>query len=358
MKIIDWYILKKFLSAFFFVVLILVSIIVVIDITEKNDNFIKHNLALGQVIGYYINFIPFIANLLTPITVFIATVFVTAKMASHTEIVAILSSGISFRRMMVPYLMGAMIIAIISFFLTGWVIPNSNKLRIDFEIQYVKSPFNYSERDIHLKVAPESYMYMENYNNQVNVGYKFTLETIKDRELKEKLSAKRIEWKPEEEKWMVQNWTLRKFDGMKESITTGDHLDTTLNILPKDFAYNYKLNESLTIDELDVYINELRERGADDVQNYVIEKYIRYMSPFTVIILTLIGLIVSARKARGGAGFQIALGFFIAFIFIIFYIMSRTVAEAGSIQPAWLGVWLPNIVFSIVGLIMYKTVPR
>lgn len=357
MKVLDWFILKKFLSAFFFVVLILVAIICVIDITEKNDDFIKHSLSLQQVVGYYIDFIPFIANLLTPITVFIATVFVTAKMASHTEIIAILSSGVSFRRMMVPYLIGALIIAVISFFLTGWVIPNSNKSRIEFEIQYTKRPFNYSERDIHMKVAPESYMYMENYNNHVNVGYKFTLETIRDKKLVEKLSAKRIEWKPDDEKWMVQNWTLRTFDGFNETLTKGDYLDTTLNILPKDFSYNYKLNESLTLDELDVYIAELRERGADDVENFVIEKYIRYMSPFTVIILTLIGLIVSARKARGGAGFQIALGFFIAFIFIIFYIMSRTVAEAGSVHPL-LGIWVPNIVFSLVGLVLYKTVPR
>ncbi|MDQ3536486.1 MAG: LptF/LptG family permease [Bacteroidota bacterium] len=357
MKVIDWFILKKFLSAFFFVVLILVAIICVIDITEKNDDFIKHSLSFQQVVGYYINFIPYIANLLTPITVFIATVFVTAKMASHTEIIAILSSGISFRRMMVPYMLGALLIAMISFFLTGWVIPDSNKSRIEFEIQYTKRPFNYSERDIHMKVAPESYMYMENYNNHVNVGYKFTLETIKDKKLVEKLSAKRIEWKPDDEKWMVQNWTLRTFDGLNETLTRGEYLDTTLNILPKDFSYNYKLNESLTLNELDVYIQELRERGADDVENFVIEKYIRYMSPFTVIILTFIGLIVSARKARGGAGFQIALGFFIAFIFIIFYIMSRTVAEAGSIHPL-LGVWIPNIVFSIVGLVLYKTVPR
>ncbi|CAN5197790.1 LptF/LptG family permease [soil metagenome] len=357
MKIIDWYILKKFLSAFFFVVLILVSIICVIDITEKNDNFIQHSLSLSQVVRYYIDFIPFIANLLTPITVFIATVFVTAKMASHTEIIAILSSGISFRRMMVPYLIGALIIAIISFYLTGWVIPNSNKSRIDFEVTYVKRPANFTERDIHIKVAPESYLYMESYNNQINAGYKFTLETIKDKQLVEKLSAKRIEWKPEKEKWLVQNWTLRKFDGFNESITTGDYIDTTLSILPKDFGSNYRLNETLTIDELNAYIHELRERGADDVQNYVIEKYIRYMTPFTVIILTFIGLIVSARKARGGAGFQIALGFFIAFIFIIFFIMSRAVAEAGSINPL-LGVWLPNIIFSFIGLIMYKTVPR
>ncbi|MDQ3394190.1 MAG: LptF/LptG family permease [Bacteroidota bacterium] len=357
MKIIDWFILKKFLSAFFFVVLILVSIICVIDFTERNDDFIKHSLSVQEILGYYLNYIPYMANLLTPITVFIATVFVTSKMASHTEIIAILSSGVSFRRMMFTYLLGASLIAVISFFLTGWIIPDSNKSRIEFEVQYFKKPFNYSERDIHMKVAPESYLYMENYNNNVNVGYRFTLETIRDKKLVEKLSAKRIEWKPEEEKWMVQNWTLRTFDGQNETLTKGDYLDTTLNILPKDFSYNYKLNESLTLDELEVYIAELRERGADDVENFVIEKYIRYMSPFTVLVLTMIGLIVSARKARGGAGFQIALGFFIAFIFIIFFIMSRTVAEAGSVNPL-LGVWIPNIVFSLVGLVLYKTVPR
>lgn len=357
MKTIDKYILKNFLSTFFFVVLILVSVIVMIDFTEKNDDFIQHDLPFSEIAGYYLTFIPFVASLITPITVFIATVFVTSKMAGHTEIIAILSSGISFRRMMLPYLIGAVIIALISFYFNGWVIPNSNKARVAFEVQYVKKPFYYNEKNIHIKVAPESYLYMEHYNNQANVGYKFSLETIKDNQLIEKLSAKRVEWQPDSGNWMISDWTLREFDGKNEIVTSGNKIDTVLSILPKDFGNTYRLNEALTIDELNDYIRELKNRGSTEAELYQIEKYIRYMTPFTVLILTFIGLIVSARKTRGGAGFQIALGFFIAFIFILAFIMSRSVAQAGTMNPL-LAVWLPNIVFTFIGIVMYKTVPR
>lgn len=357
MKIIDRFILKKFLSSFVFVVLILVAIICVIDITEKNDDFIKNELEFRQIAGYYLDFMPFVANLLTPITVFIATVFVTAKLAGHTEIIAILSSGISFKRMMLPYFIGACIIAAVSFYLTGWVIPDSNKSRVAFEVEFIKKPFNYSERDIHIKIAPESYLYMENYNNHANVGYKLTLETIRGTELINKLSAKRMEWQDSTQNWKIRNWTLREFNGFEETVQNGVEMDTTLRIRPKDFASTYRLEESLTIPELNEYIAELRNRGADDTEIYLIEKYVRYTSPFSVLILTFIGLIVSARKSRGGTGFQIALGFFIAFIFILFFIMSKSVAQSGAIPPEY-AVWLPNIVFSIVGMVMYKTVPR
>ncbi len=357
MKILDLYILKKFLSAFFFVVLILVAIICVIDFTEKNDDFIKHNLDASQIMGYYITFIPFIANLITPITVFIATVFVTAKLAGHTEIVAMLSSGISFPRLMVPYMMGAIIIAITSFVLTGWIIPNSNKTRIQFEMDYVNKPFYFSERDIHIQEGPNTYLYMQDYNNMANVGSRFTLETIENKQLKEKFSARKIEWNEEEKKWMVEKWTLRTIDGFNETITSGEKMDTVLNINPSDFGNTKYLEQALTLNELNDYIERLQSRGSSNVKLYQIEKYARYMSPFAAIILTFIGLTVSSRKTRGGAGFQIALGFFIAFIFIVFYILSKNVAQSSNINPI-LGIWIPNIFFSLVGFIMYKTVPR
>lgn len=357
MKIIDRYILKKFLSTYIFVVLILVAVIVMIDLTEKNDDFIQHNLSLEPILKYYLAFIPFVANLITPITVFIATVFVTAKMAGQTEIIAILSSGISFRRLMVPYFIGAIIIAAVSFYFNGWVIPDSNKYRVAFEVEYVKKPFYFDERNIHIKVAPTSYLYMEHYNNQANVGYRFTLETIENNELKEKLTAKRIEWQEDSARWRIKEWKLRTFDGFEETVTFGNEMDTVLKILPKDFGNTYRQNEAMTIDELNDHIEELRGRGSVEAEIYVIEKYIRYMMPFTVLILTFIGLTVSSRKARGGAGFQIALGFLIAFIFIIAYIMSRSIAQAGTMNPL-LAVWLPNIIFTIVGFVMYKTVPR
>ncbi|MBK6264034.1 LptF/LptG family permease [Marivirga sp. S37H4] len=357
MKILDKYIIKKFLSTFIFVVVIILAIVVVIDYTEKNDDFMKHNLTFMEILPYYGGFIPWIANLITPITIFIAAVFVTSKMAGHTEVIAMLAGGMSFRRFMRPYFIGASIIALFSFFLNSYVIPKANKTRIAFEIAYTKKPFYFNDRNIHLKIAPEIYAYMESYNNQRDVGYRFTLERIADKELKEKLSARRIEWDSAKSSWTIKDWELRKFDGFKEKVTNGAEIDTVLNFTPNDFANSHGLQETLTMAELNDYISLLRERGADNVKVYLIERYIRYMSPFAALILTFIGVILSSKKTRGGTGFQIALGFVIAFVFIIFFILSKAIAENSTMNPI-LAVWLPNITFTVLGLILYKFVPR
>lgn len=357
MKILDRYILKKFLSSYIFVVLILIAVTVVIDITEKSDDFMQHQLSFHQIARYYVDFIPWIANLVTPITVFIAAVFVTSKMASHTEIVAILCGGVSFFRMLVPYFIGAILIAAVSFYLNGWVIPNSDKSRVAFLVEYTRKPYNFNQNNIHLKIAPESYMYLRNYNNHSKVGHQFTLETVRDHEMHQKLTARRVSWNEELEKWKIQDWTLREFDGRNEYISHGKELDTLLNITPKDFESSKYMEQTLTIEELNSTIVLLKSRGADNVETYVVEKYMRYMSPFAIIILTFIGVIVSARKSRGGAAFQIALGFLIAFVFIICFMLGREFALKSVVSPL-LGVWMPNIIFTVVSLLVYRTVPR
>lgn len=357
MKKLDWYILKKLLSTFVFVVLLLVLIICVIDFTEKNDDFIKNEVSSEMIRGYYLTFIPYIASLLTPITAFIATVFVTAKMAAKTEIIAMLASGMSFRRMMVPYLIAGILIAIISFYLNSYIIPDANKFRINFELAYLKKPFYFSDRNIHFKIGEETYIYMDRYNNQRDIGYKVTLEKIRDHELLEKISANRIQWDTTNNKWQLISWQKRDILNNKEILTSGVELDTLLNLTPADFDNKERLWETLTLPELYDHIELQRSRGAEDVQIYLIEKYIRFMQPFTVLILMFIGLIVSAKKTRRGTGFQIALGFLIAFVFIIFFILSRAIAEANTMNPI-LAVWLPNLTFSMVGLLLYHTIPR
>ncbi|MEP2774164.1 MAG: LptF/LptG family permease [Fulvivirga sp.] len=357
MKLIDKYILKRFLGAFIFTVLIICAVILVIDITEKTEKFVEAELETGQIIGYYLDFIPWIANFITPLTVFIATVFVTAKMAGHTEIVAILSSGVSFRRMLLPYFIGASMIAIASFFLTGWVIPNSNKSRVAFEVEYLKSKYYFDDVNIHMQVAPDVYLYMRSYNNQSNIGYSFTLEKMEGTQLLEKFSASRISWNRETEKWDITNWKRMTFDGMEETMEEGRKMDTTLAIHPSEFENDYRRYDGMTIDELNAHIDKLRMRGASNVEVYEVEKYTRFTSPFAVLILTFMGVIVSSKKTRGGAGFQIALGFFLSFLFIMFFILSKTIAEAGSLPPA-ISVWFPNILFGGISLLMYKYVPR
>jgi lipopolysaccharide export system permease protein len=357
LKKLDWYVIRMFLTTFVFVVLCLVAIISIIDFTEKNDDFIEKNVSKEQIFNYFINFIPYIVNLLTPITVFIATVFVTSRMASRSEIIAALAAGISFRRFMVPFLVGASVIAVLSFLLNGWVIPDSNKERIAFEVAYIRKPFYFNERDVHIKVSENDYAYLESYNNNADIGYRFTLETIKGNELKEKLSARRIEWDSANSKWRLRRWKKHTFNNLEESFDSGNILDTTLALHPDDFGSNFRAYETLTMPELNQHITKLRSRGADDILFFVVEKYIRYMTPFTVLILTFIGVIMSSRKTRGGSGFLIALGFMIAFVFIIFFILSRSTAEVGSMNPL-LAVWLPNIIFSGIALLLYRYVPR
>ena len=358
MKLLDKYILKKFLGTFVFVVLILVAVICVIDFTEKNDDFIKHDLSFKTIVfDYYINLIPYYANILSPITVFIATVFVTAKLASHTEIVAILSSGISFKRLLVPYLIGSVIIAVAIFGLIAYVIPNANKKRVNFEVTYIKNPYTFDSRNIHFKIGPDSYAYMESYNNTANVGYRVTLETIENTQLKSKLTSDRMAWNEEKQVWHMDSHVLRTFNGEQETITKGGAIDTVINLFPKDFGSTYHLEQTFTLPELNEFIAQKKERGAEDIEIYLIEKYERYSYPFAIIILTVIGVILSARKARGGVGFQIAMGFILAFIFIIFVITSRSLAQVGDVPPM-IAAWIPSIVFTGIGSLLYKYVPR
>ncbi|SHL70334.1 LptF/LptG family permease [Hymenobacter psychrotolerans] len=358
LRILDKYILKKFLTAFFFTVVVLVMVICVIDFTEKNDDFIQHNLGAWKIITeYYVNLFPYYANLLSPITVFIAVVFVTAQLAARTEIVAILASGVSFKRLLVPYMMGSLVLAVVTVALTGWIIPNANKTRVEFERRYIKNPYRFSGRNVHIKVGPTSYAFMESYDNVNNVGYKFALETIEGTLLKRRMTAEAITWDSTKRAWRLTPQLVRTFRGQQETLLALPARDTTLNLYPKDFASTYRLSETLTLPELNAFIQQKIDRGASDTQIYLSEKYERYAYPYAIFILTIIGVIMSARKSRAGVGGQIALGFVLAFVFIIFVILSRNFAQVGSLSPL-LAAWIPSIVFTGIGLVLYRIVPR
>jgi lipopolysaccharide export system permease protein len=378
LKILDRYILKKFLSTFFFVVLVLLAIICVIDLTEKMDKYTKNNLSGAEILSYYLDFLPWIGGLVAPITVFIATVYVCARMAGHTEVIAILSSGVSFKRMLYPYFLGALLIASISFWFNGWIIPNSNKDRLAFEVQYFKGKYYFDKRNIHIQVSSDTYLYMQNYNNTINTGYYFTIEKFDSLRLVEKLTASRIVWDTTKQKWTLHDWKIRKIDAVfesndnpeqtqfvnqskrvfsRDSLRKGATLDTALVINPKEFENDYRKFDGMTISELHMYIDRLRSRGSSGVELYEVELYTRYASPFTIFILTFMGVIVSSRKSRGGTGVQIALGFALSFLFILFFILFRTFAEAGSMPPAF-SVWIPNLIFAGISFLMYKYVPR
>ena len=358
MKILDYYILKKFLKTYVFAVFLIVLIVMVIDYTEKIDDFIRKQAPMHAIIfDYYLNFIPYWANYISPLMVFIATVFFTANLAAKTEIIAILSSGVSFTRLMRPYLIGSSIIAIGTFIMIGWVVPNANKIRVPFEHQYINGTYFFDKRDVHIKIAPDVYAYIESYDNNTNTGYRFSLERISNNEIKEKLMSDRISWDTIRKKWTIHDYRIRNLMPGKAGIFTGVKIDTTLNLFPKDFQNKHLLHETFTLPELNRHIDLVRSRGADGIEVFLIEKYLRFANPISVIILTIIGFLVSARKSRGGVGFQIALGFSLAFIYILFFMMSKGIAEGGGMPPL-LAVWLPNIVFGAVGVGLYYTLPR
>jgi lipopolysaccharide export system permease protein len=358
LKILDRYILKNFLITYIFVAFIIVLIICMIDYTEKIDDFIKKEAPGSAILfQYYLNLIPYWINYISPLMVFIATVFFTSRMAARTEIIAMLSSGISFSRLLVPYFMGSMVIGSVMFLLVGWVLPKANKIRNEFEQKYVKDEFYFDGRNVHIKIAPNVYAYLESYNVLSKTGNKFTLETVNGNTLETKLTAERIEWKQDNNKWTLHNYRVRSLDGLRETLSYGTEIDTTINLRPKDFESDYNLFETFTLPELNDYIELLRSRGSDGLEVYLIEKYTRFTQPFAIFILTTIGVIVSGRKSRRGVGLQIALGFMLAFIYILFYLLSKGIAESGNINTL-LAVWLPNIIFAFVGLGLFKTLPR
>lgn len=364
LKIIDRYIIKKVLYTFLFVALILVAVVTIIDITERMDKFAAHKLSLWVILGYYGDFIPWLAGLITPITAFIAIIYVTSRMAAHMEIVAILSSGVSFRRLMLPYFIASGIIAVASFVLNGWIIPPSNRDRLDFEVKYFNKTYNFSNRNLHMQIQPNVYLYVQDYSNQSNTGYQFSLERFEDNRLVDKLVADNIVWDTTKNKWILRYWKRRQVDSLFQKASLAEKLnsngyekDTTLAITPADFKNEERKYDGMTIPELTHHIQKMRFRGSTGVEAFEVERHLRYSAPFTIFVLVLMGVIVSARKSRGGTGYQIVLGFVLAFAFIIFFTMTRTFAEAGSMIPV-VAAWLPNIVFTVISAAMYKFVPR
>ncbi|PWJ42042.1 LptF/LptG family permease [Sediminitomix flava] len=358
MKILDRYILGKYFKTFLFVVFLLAVIILAVDYTEKSDDFIKNNLSFGQVMSdYYVYVIIHWLSTLSPISVFIAVVFFTANLAQHTEIVAMLNGGMSYRRLIQPYLIGSVLLALLTFVNVGWLVPKAAEKKVEFEKEYIKSKYYFSDRDIHLRVSDSSYLYMESYNNNINRGYRFTLETIDSLQLKEKITSDRIEWDSTKQMWHVKKYTTYSFEGEDMTISKGKDLDLDLNVKPKYFQSRYKLEETLTIPELNDFIASEKARGVAKLGKYSNAIQERYAYPFAMIILTILGVVISSRKTRGGSGLLIAVGFLLAFAYILMVIMSRSFADAGSLSPV-VAAWMPNVICSAITAALYYNVPK
>ena len=357
-KILDVYIFKKFLGTFFFAISLIIAIAVVFDISEKVDDFIERHAPIKAIVfDYYLNFIPYFANLFSPLFVFIAVIFFTSKMASQTEIIAILNSGISFNRFLRPYLVAATVIAALSFYLNNWVIPHSNRVRLEFENLYIKNPYVYKARNLHRQLKPGQFIYFESYDNRANTGFLFSMENFKDGKLVSKLLSDRIAWDSISKKWRIENYMIRQIDGMHESIRKGARLDTVLTIHPNEFNRRVNYIEAMDYGELNTFIKEEKLRGSESIAFAEVEQYRRTSYPFATFILTLIGVALSSRKVRGGIGLKIGAGILLSFTYILFMQVTTTFATNGN-APAILAVWIPNMVYAVIAFFILKKAPK
>lgn len=360
LKIIDKYIIRKFLGTFFFCLVLIMTIAVVFDFAEKIDNFMEKQAPWRAVVfDYYLNFIPYFATLFAPLFVFIAVIFFTSRMAVNTEIIAILNSGMSFRRMMWPYFISAFVIAAIIFYLTNFVIPRSNLIRMDFEDKYYRSIARKINVDnIHRQDQKNVLVYMESYSPLYFSGRNFTIEKMDEKgRLVSKLSAPRVTWDSTTNKWTAYNYTIRDITGNTEKWTTGTRIDTTLTIRPTDFARDPGFVGTMTYRELSDYIDQLRLQGSDELKIFLIEKHRRYASPFAVFILSLIGVSLSSRKVRGGIGMNIGIGLALSFSYILFLQFASQFSLKGNLNPM-LAMWIPNILYLLIASFLYKMAPK
>lgn len=359
-RIIDWYIIRKFLGTFFFSLVLILTIAVVFDFAEKIDNFMEKDAPARAIIfDYYLNFIPYFATLFSPLFVFISVIFFTSKMAANTEIIAILNSGMSFRRMLWPYFLSAFVIALFTFLLTNFVIPRANLNRMDFEDKYYK-PSNRRTPvlNIHRQVSRNVLIYMESFNPISQSGRNFTIEKFNgDGKLESKLSGNMVRYDTASSKWVVVNYYLREISDGKDRIISGDRIDTTLVISPEDFSRGPGFVGTMTFDELNDYIEQLRLQGSDELNLFLIEKHRRIANPFAVFILTLIGVTLSARKIRGGIGMNIGIGLALSFSYILFMQFASQFSLKGTLGPMT-AMWIPNILYAFVALVLYKLAPK
>jgi lipopolysaccharide export system permease protein len=355
LKKIDIYIIIRYLTTFFFALLLFSVVSVIIDLTEKVDSLIEHGITVKQTIfDYYLNFIPYIDALLTPLFVFISVIFFTSKLASNTELIAMWSGGISTYRILIPYLIATAFIASLLLYFNHYVVPDANKKRQAFEYTYLSNKAIMKiKRTIQLQLQKGVFVYVDNYTHSDTVGYKFSYEVIRENQLLYKLKADRISWISEEQKWRLNNYVARKFDRNKEIISNGTVLDTSLGFFPNEFDVRVSIKEEMQTPELIKHIEKLRLNGYEFLADYEFEYHRRSADAFMTFILMLMGYSIASRKTRGGIGLHIVAGFALSAIYIIFQQFTKTFATNADL-PAFWGVWIPNICFSIISLIMLR----
>ena len=348
---LDKYIIKQFLGTYVFAIILILAITVMFDINEKLDAFIKAPLD-ETIFDYFLNFLPYFANQFSPLFTFIAVIFFTSKLADNSEIIAMLSSGMSYRRLLRPYLFSALIIAISTYILSAYIIPPANIERIEFTNTYVKNKRVEYGNNIMLQVAPGQIAYMGRYDNTNKTGYKFSLETFENKKLKSRLTSQIIKW-DSAYNWQVRDYEIRDFLDTREKITSGKKLDTIIPFEPRDFLIAKNDHEKMTSPQLREYISRQKDRGVANIKSFEIENEKRYAMCAAAFILTIIGMSLSSKKVKGGMGLNIGIGLALSFSYILFMTVTSSFAVSGLTSPM-IAMWIPNFIFSIIAIVLYR----
>lgn len=351
LKRLDWYIIKKFLGTYIFAIVLILAITIMFDINEKLDSFLKAPLD-ATIFDYFLNFLPYFANQFSPLFTFIAVIFFTSKLADNSEIIAMLASGVSFKRLMLPYMVSAAVIAASSYVLSAYIIPPANVERIEYTNTYVKNKRVDYGSNIQMKVASGQIAYMSRYDNTTKTGYKFSLESFEDKKLVSRLTAQTIKWDTLYQ-WQVRDYMIRDFKGAREEIQKGKRLDTIITIEPRDFLIAKNDHEMMTSPQLKEYISRQKERGVANIKSFEIEDERRFAMCAAAFILTIIGMSLSSKKVKGGMGINIGIGLVLSFSYILFSTVTSTFAISGLTSP-FIAMWIPNFIYIIIAVILYR----
>lgn len=352
MKIIDWYIIKKFLGTYFFTIALILSIAIVLDYTNKADRFDSHETPLWEMIKYYLYYIPYFASLFSPLFIFVACIFFTSKLAGDSEVIAMLAAGISFKRLLRPYLISAGLIGMLNFGLNSFVIPPTSQKRIEFLNTYYKDKKVKVSTNNQFMVEPGVVFYLYHFDTRTESGNRFALERYEDKKLVSRLTADRAEYKGDTV-WHLSRWNLRTIHETGEDLRSGAEMDTVIRMFPKDMVIQKNDFETMTTPELHTYIQEQSQRGVGNIKDFEIEYHKRYAAIATSFILTFIGLCLSSKKIRGGMGINLGIGLVLAFLYILFQTVSSSFAVSGTMSVP-LAVWLPNIVYLPIAWYCYQ----
>ena len=358
---LDRYIVAKFIGTYIFSIILIISISIVFDVNENLAKFSTYNAPLKAIVfDYYANFVPYFANLFSPLFVFIAVIFFTSKLAGNSEIIAMLAAGVSFKRLLRPYMISAALIAAVNFYLGGYVIPKGNQVKLDFEAKYKNKDRNLSANNVQLMVAPGIIAYLQQYDDVTKTGYGFSLDKFENKKLVSHMTASVIRYDSISDSryhWKAQNYKIRTLKGLREEIQSGATIDTLIQMEPMDLVFSKGQQETLTSAELNDYISKQVERGSVNVVQYEVEYHKRIATSFASFILTMIGVSLSSRKRKGGMGMYLGIGLALSFGYILLQTISATFAINAD-TPAMLAAWIPNIIYVIIAYFCYRQAPN